>query len=997
MSTPNDSTLDSLLVTLASMGFDLDQGQAAIQAGKLTVHEAVEWLLQGGNRNQELSSRPTPTLSLRPSSQAQSSSSSSRDQNYLPFSMPPNSVLTDPSPPSSAVSSAEQTPTGSNDSEKVVSRFSLTDKKREEKDRWEREQREQLSAKYKEERMRKKKAHDKVLKEIEDDRKAKQLRTPSHPSPTSPTAPGAQPTMSSVVKDTPVTASSSSETPLKPSSQNVSPESKQAEDAAKGKEHTAPKPPVNCILQIRLPSGQHMRETFSSSSSLSDVITKIKEHHSSLGDNFELIQPFPRKVFSAEEVTKSLHELGLTPSGSLVVTTGSPSQAQAPGLPEDLNTGQPSSGRLPGFRSGGRIEPMPPLPPQGSQPPVHRWGQGHAVGEATGERRVEEEPREEDGEMERAGDAVAMEMEENAGERLFGRDYGDERMAVDEAGLGRGLQEDGVEDEEMEEDDGGMVDMWGQAVPPELAGIIAGGGRPGGQGFGQHVWGEGRRLDADGPGRFDYGFAQAQGEADGEGEEVAPSPARIAAAALQRLVNVAPPPPSQTSPPTERPIPTLLDMCVKCTSKRLEGHHQTGFSRLEAVPPMVAERLLTELKKSGHLRPKTLMMFVPCHLQRLALDCYKYTTNELLQTVRPHIHLSSLNLASCPLITDQGLQHITSLKKLQHLNLSNNKSLTDKVFQTLQVFSSLSTLLLEGTSVTDAGIEAFVAVPPPNLTNLSLNRTSVTDLAILFLARLSKLKNLGLEQTQVKSLEHIGHLSQLVSLNLSRNRLESDALLRLHQVPNLKVLHISHVEGITGDQALVCLQGLQLLQLSLPDRHTTTDNGLKCIAGMSLCSIDLTDYIHVTDAGIHHLADMTSLRKLTITNTKVTSAGMQYLNGLTDLLELHLDRTSVDDQGVMVIGQLNKLQVLSMAETKITDKFLLSNAINSCPHLSRLNLSRTDISDKGIIKLSLPYLTHLNLDYTCVSVDCAQNLTKCPSLKVIRTNNLRHPRVLDQN
>ncbi|XP_063952829.1 uncharacterized protein LOC129255729 isoform X1 [Lytechinus pictus] len=995
MSTPNDSTLDSLLVTLASMGFDLDQGQAAIQAGKLTVHEAVEWLLQGGNRNQELSSRPTPTLSLRPSSQAQqSSSSSSRDENYLPFSMPPTSVPTDPSPPGSALSSAEQTPTGSNDSEKVVSRFSLTDKKREEKDRWEREQREQLSAKYKEERMRKKKAHDKVLKEIEDDRKAKQLKTPSHPSPTSPTASGAQSMMSSAVKDTPATASSSSETPLKSSSQNVSPECKEAEDAAKEKEQTAPKPPVNCILQIRLPSGQHMRETFSSSTSLSDVITKIKEHHSSLGDNVELMQPFPRKVFSAEEVTKSLHELGLTPSGSLVVTTGSPSQAQAPGLPEDLNTGQPSSGRLPGFRSGGRIEPMPPLPPQGVQPPVHRWGQGHALGEATGERRVEEEPGEEEGEMER--EAVAMEMEENAGEGLYGRDYGDERMAVDEAGLGGGLQEDGVEDEEMEDDDRGMVDMWGQAVPPELAGMIAGGGRPGGQGFGQHVWGEGRRLDADGPGRFDYGFAQAQGEDDGEGEEVAPSPARIAAAALQRLVNVAPPPPSQTSPPTERPIPTLLDMCVKCTSKRLEGH-QTGFSRLEAVPPMVAERLLTELKKSGHLRPKTLMMFVPCHLQRLALDCYKYTTNELLQTVRPHIHLSSLNLASCPLITDQGLQHITSLKKLQHLNLSNNKSLTDKVFQTLQVFSSLSTLLLEGTSVTDAGIEAFVAVPPPNLTNLSLNRTGVTDLAILFLARLSKLRNLGLEQTQVKSLEHIGHLSQLVSLNLSRNRLESDALLRLHQVPTLKVLHISHVEGITGDQALVCLQGLQLLQLSLPDRHTTTDNGLKCIAGMSLCSIDLTDYIHITDAGIHHLADMTSLRKLTITNTKVTSAGMQYLNGLIDLLEFHLDRTSVDDQGVTVIGQLNKLQVLSMAETKITDKFLLSNVINSCPHLSRLNLSRTDISDKGIIKLSLPYLTHLILDYTCVSVDCAQNLTKCPRLKVIRTNNLRHPRVLDQN
>eukprot|EP00057_Strongylocentrotus_purpuratus_P002250 XP_003724129.1 PREDICTED: uncharacterized protein LOC100890653 [Strongylocentrotus purpuratus] len=984
MSSPSDLTVDSLLVTLASMGFDLDRGQAAIQAGKLTVHEAVEWLLQGGDRTQEISTRPTTTLSLRPSSQVpaqQSSSVRSQDQNYLPFSMPPTSVPTVPSPSGPAVPSVEQTPPGSSESENVVSRFSLTDKKREDKYRWEREQREQLSAKYKDERMRKKKAHDIVLKGIEDDRKAKQLKTPSHPSPTSPTASGSGSVISSELKDTPATVSMSPEiSPQSDRSLDVPSGSKEGKDTAKETKSLAPEPPVNCTLQIRLPSGQHMRETFSSSSLLSEVISKIKELQPSLGDNVELMQPFPRKVYTAEELTKSLYDLGLTPSGSLVVRAGSPSQAQAPGLPEDLNTGQPSSGRLPR-----RIEPMPNHFAEPMQTPVHRWGRGQTMGDAMGVGQVEGEASEEEGGMERAGGGVVAmddaEMEEIRGERLFDVSDGEERMAVDEAGLGRGLQEDEGEEDEMGDDDGGDVDMWGQAVPPELqymAGMMGGGGgRPGGQGFGQHAWGEGRRLNIDGPGRFDYGFAHAQGEQEGEGGEAAPSPGRIAAAALQRLVNVAPTPLSQTSPPTERPIPTLLDMCVKCTSKRLEGH-PGGLSRLEAVPPTVAERLLTELKKSGHLRPKTLMMFIPCHLQRLALDCYKYTTNELLQTVRPHIHLSSLNLASCPLITDQGLLQITSLKKLQHLNLSNNKSLTDKVFQTVQEFSSLTTLLLEGTGVTDAGLETFVAVPPPNLTNLSLNRTNVTDMAVLFLARLSKLKNLGLEQTQVKSLEHVGHLSQLVSLNVSRNRLQRDALLKLHQVTHLKVLHISHVEGITGDEALTCLQGLQLMQLSLPDRHTTTDNGLKCIAGMSLCSIDLTDYSNITDAGIHHLADMTSLHKLSITNTKVTSAGMQYLSGLTELLELHLDRTLVDDEGAKVIGQLTKLQVLSMAETKITDRFLLSNVINSCPHISRLNLSRTNISERGITVLSLPYLTLLNLDYTCVSVDCAQHLTKCP-------------------
>lgn len=42
---------------------------------------------------------------------------------------------------------------------------------------------------------------------------------------------------------------------------------------------------------------------------------------------------------------------------------------------------------------------------------------------------------------------------------------------------------------------------------------------------------------------------------------------------------------------------------------------------------------------------------------------------------------------------------------------------------------------------------------------------------------------------------------------------------------------------------------------------------------------------------------------------------------------------------------------------RITDRFLLSNVINSCPHISRLNLSRTNISERGK-QYSYPYCTY---------------------------------------
>lgn len=47
-------------------------------------------------------------------------------------------------------------------------------------------------------------------------------------------------------------------------------------------------------------------------------------------------------------------------------------------------------------------------------------------------------------------------------------------------------------------------------------------------------------------------------------------------------------------------------------------------------------------------------------LHDLSLDCYKYTTNELLQCVGRHTFLTRLSLAACPLVTDQGLMALSS-------------------------------------------------------------------------------------------------------------------------------------------------------------------------------------------------------------------------------------------------------------------------------------------------------------------------------------------------
>ncbi|XP_038061497.1 uncharacterized protein LOC119732159 isoform X2 [Patiria miniata] len=947
-------TVDSLLASLVGMGFELDRCQAAVNCGKLTVNDAVEWLLQGHGAEDTIPSRSAPTLSLNQPSQAGPATQSS-DASYLPFSLPPVSApssdppgdshqgLTHPAvPPTSDESRFQQ--------QDVVSRFSLSEKKRQDKERWEKEQREKAAVEARQARLQAKQARSNILKNIEADKEARhqhgKLPTSLQPETSVGTTPPTQP------------AATAAEPP--------GGAKMEASQRATASQESKPMPsaPTMCMLQVRLPSGQSMREKFPSTATLQTVVDFIKSQHSDL-IHINLIQPFPHRSFTSRELDSTLEELKLTPTGNLVVKLGTAEpaalQQEAQSLPaaspDRESQPQPTNQQQPPPSLSQLLphHPPPPAPPHHrSQSSHHSWGHGQALSPGDDSSPANEEQEEEP--MEVGGARVDF-------DDLGGAMDDEEMMGVDEAGVG------GAEE----------AMLWGGPAPHP---------HPMGAGRAHHDWGDGNRLiDGRRPLNFNYGFGQ-QGE-QGDVEE-APSPQRAAAAALSRLAAAALSQAQSPTSPTDKPITALQDLCLRCVSKRIEGRTRQPVTMLEALPPHLASRLVEELKKAGVLRPKTLNLFLPCHLQYLTLDCYKYTTNELLQAARLHVHISRLSLSACPLLTDQAFLSINSLKKLQYLNVSNNKQLTDGILYSIKDLSNLVTLALEETSVSDEGVKVLASSPSMSqLTHLSLNRTNVSDSMLPFLTVFTNLRSLGLEQTKVSQLDGIEALVSLRSLNIARNRITLQALDRLSRLPELTALNVMLIEGMTGDDVLHHLQGLELKQLQMPDRHTTTNMGLCCIAGMPLVALDLTDYIHITDQGIHHIADMTSLTKLSLNNTKITDVALEYIKGLVELKELHLDRTAVTDHGAMAIGSFRKLEVLSMAATQIKNRFLRSETLNKCEHLTRLNLSKTDVSNRGIEAVQLPHLSLLNLDSTCVTVEGANRMHGCPSLKLVRTNNLR--------
>ncbi|KAI0212725.1 UBX domain-containing protein 1 [Lamellibrachia satsuma] len=95
----------------------------------------------------------------------------------------------------------------------------------------------------------------------------------------------------------------------------------------------APTPPVpspapvqqrnydQCKLQIRLPSGSALVQTFSASEQLAAVRLYVEMNRKDGGTGpVGLMTTFPRKVFTEEEMDMPLSQLGLLPSAVLVVT-----------------------------------------------------------------------------------------------------------------------------------------------------------------------------------------------------------------------------------------------------------------------------------------------------------------------------------------------------------------------------------------------------------------------------------------------------------------------------------------------------------------------------------------------------------------------------------------------------------------------------------------------------------------------------------------------------
>ncbi|XP_078377522.1 uncharacterized protein LOC144660692 [Oculina patagonica] len=868
------TNVDELLLGLASMGFEFEDCQLAVEAGNSTLESAVEWLIAKRSNPSHDASKPSPEPTV--------SEASSQSQ------VPSEEASTS----SDNVQSSAQ----------LSSRYTVSEEHQKAKEQFMEKERENARMEAKRRKLMEKRARQEILQQIAEDKihrgNRKATKPPAHPATTQ-------------------TASSS------------------------GEHNESLQHNKQCLLQIRGPTGHVQRQAFPPDAKLQDVVTFICSQYHLNSGNFDLLQPFPHRLFTVAEMTLTLVDLGLSPGGSLVVKK------------RDLNLPSATSGQ--GFAE---------VNPENACAMTSRTA-------------------------DRPENIVGMPS--NTGpDREYNRPshrHDDDDSDIDDA------------NEEHQDVNPPIFD---RSPPPELEdhlrapleGLnpnVLGMGGIGMQNFVSrghgHMWGEGMRL----------GAVQHNPHAI-EPVLRAQTPGESAVRRLEMRQHQQPQPeagPSQVTqeepPLLHRDVQRLEDLCINHVSHRLPGH-QNPLTTLGMLPHDLCDKILTHLMKNKALTPKAMQAFIHCGLRHVKLDCYSLVTNELLIALRLHRHLTHLSLRACPLITDKALEAVAVLKRLKSLNISQCAQLTDKCFFHIKELPSLVTLQMDMTKITDRGVCHFLdnAACCPNLVHLSFSGTNLTDSSLAAMSGLKALKILAVSNTKITSLDVVHHLHQLESLNISHcTGICDNSLTALMNHPSLVSLNLLATN--ISDDGLCHLQGLKLSSLKLPNRLNITDKGVYNIQGLPLVALDLSDYIHITDSGVHCIAHMTRLTQLSLSNTKLTDDGMKSLAALTELEELNVDRTVITDEGCAVLSCFPHLRILGLSSTRISNKLLLNGTLNHCKNLARLNLSRTRVSNKRLAHLVLPLLSQLNLDWTRVTSDCRTLLTGCPSLKALRTNNCTPP------
>jgi hypothetical protein len=164
----------------------------------------------------------------------------------------------------------------------------------------------------------------------------------------------------------------------------------------------------------------------------------------------------------------------------------------------------------------------------------------------------------------------------------------------------------------------------------------------------------------------------------------------------------------------------------------------------------------------------------------------------------------------------------------------------------------------------------------PDLSEIRLQRSLVTDNGLLIVAPLVRLEGLSVgPATTNTGLRHLNGLTALRTLDLSRTQITGDGLRHPLQLPVLQMLTLRNTK--VRDEDLV---------------HLTRYPTLICL--------DLAG-TEISDAGLVYLTQLPNLRSLRVEHTRISDAGVEDLKRMPNLHWLFAHDTQLTQSGVRAL------------------------------------------------------------------------------------------------
>jgi Leucine-rich repeat (LRR) protein len=164
----------------------------------------------------------------------------------------------------------------------------------------------------------------------------------------------------------------------------------------------------------------------------------------------------------------------------------------------------------------------------------------------------------------------------------------------------------------------------------------------------------------------------------------------------------------------------------------------------------------------------------------------------------------------------------------------------------------------------------------PEVEDLSLDNTGITDAGLTAVGRLKHLRKLSLYHTDITDtgLAHLRHLTRLKTLYLDGTKV-TDA-------------------GVLGLRRLTRLENLPLSNTAITDKGAAVVSGFHHLKHLDLINTQ------IGDATLSRLRNLKQLESLFLPGTRVTDEGLQYLIQLDHLQYVRLPAT-ITDKGVETI------------------------------------------------------------------------------------------------